>query len=124
LSIRKRADRRTVASAGVVGYRIVVRNTGDAGARDVRVCDRLGAGLAFVTTPGARMRNGQACWTVRRLARGKSRTFRVTARASSTESPRRATNRARVNGANVAPRAAQARVRVLPAQGPTGGVTG
>jgi uncharacterized repeat protein (TIGR01451 family) len=124
VSVRKRADRRTVASAGVVDYRIVVRNTGDAGARDLRVCDRLGAGLAFVTTPGARLRNGQACWTIRRLARGKSRTFRVTARASSTESPRRVTNRARVTGANVAARAAQARVRVLPAQAPTGGVTG
>jgi uncharacterized repeat protein (TIGR01451 family) len=124
VSVRKRADRASVAAAGAVNYRITVRNTGSAGARDLRVCDKLGAGLAFVSAPGARMRNGQACWTVKRLPRGKSRTFRVTARATSTTSARRVTNRVRVSGANVAARAAQARVRVLPAQSAGGGVTG
>ena len=64
----------------MIGYRITVRNVGGAAARRVRVCDHLGSGLAFVTRAGAELRNGQACWTVRKLARGKSRTFRVTAR--------------------------------------------
>jgi len=122
--VTKRADRRSVRAAGAVDYRIVVRNTGDAGARDLRVCDRLGTGLALVAAKGARMRDGQACWTISRLARGRSRTFRVTARAASVSSVRRATNRVRVTGANVAARVARARVQIRPAQGPSGGVTG
>jgi hypothetical protein len=60
----------------------------------------------------------------RGLARGSSRAFRVTARALAATSARRVTNRVRITGANVSARAAQARVRVLPAVGPAGGVTG
>jgi uncharacterized protein DUF11 len=101
-----------------------VRNTGTAGARDLRVCDKLGAGLAFVSARGARCATGRRAGRSRRLPRGTSRTFRVTARATSTTTARRVTNRVRVSGANVAARAAQARVRVLPAQSAGGGVTG
>lgn len=122
--VRKRADRESLTAGGVVAYRITVRNTGAAAARRLRVCDRLGSGLAFVTKAGAKLRDGQACWTVRRLARGKSRTYRVLARTLSVSAPRSVTNRARVTGANVAARAARARVRVRPVQAPAGGVTG
>jgi large repetitive protein len=122
--VSKRADRSAVTAGGVIAYRIAVRNTGGAVVRKLRVCDRLGSGLGFVTRPGSRLRDGQACWTINRLARRKTRTFRVTARTMGVTASRRVTNRVRVTAANVAARTARAGVRVRPAQGPTGGVTG
>ena len=115
--VTKRATRTTVVAGGVVGYRISVRNRGAAAARSLRVCDRLGAGLAFVTRPGSTLRDGRACWTIRRLARGAERNFRVTAQTLAAGSARRVTNVVSVRGANVAGRTARARVRVAPGRG-------
>lgn len=124
LSVRKRADRTVVTAGGVIAYRITVRNLGRATARNLRICDRLGPGLSYVTRRGSRLRNGQACWTAASLASGRSRTFRVTARTTAATSSRSVSNRVRATGANVSARTAQARVRVRPVRGPAGGVTG
>ena len=124
VSVSKRADRAAVPAGGVIAYRITVRNRGTADARNLRVCDRLDPGLALVSRPGAKLRNGQACWTIRQLARGRSRTLRLTARALNASSGRLASNRVRVTGTNVGARTATARVRVRAGRGRPGGVTG
>ena len=124
ISLGKRADRATVSTGGVIAYRITVRNRGAADARNLRACDRLDPGLALVSRPGAKLRNGQACWTIRRLARGRSRTLRLTARALNASSGRFAANRVRVTGTNVDARTATARVRVRAGRNRPGGVTG
>ncbi|MQA74706.1 MAG: DUF11 domain-containing protein [Solirubrobacterales bacterium] len=122
--VRTRADRKAVPAGESVDYRITVRNRAPARPRDVRVCDRPGSGLAFVSAPHADFRNGKACWTIRHLARGEKRTFEVTLRVAAATSARTVTNHVRVSGASVRTRKARAGVRVLPVAGPPGGVTG
>lgn len=125
MSVRKRADRRRVRAGSEIGYRITVRTTGRTAARDVRVCDRPPSGLSLVRTPGARLRRGEACWTIARLAPGRSRGFRVVARAASGSSGRVLTNRARLSAANLrTARTAAAPVRVVAGRQRAGGVTG
>lgn len=125
VSVRKTADRRSVRAGSVIRYRITVRTTGKVTARNLRVCDRPPSGLALISASGPRtLSNGQACWTIRALASGKARTFRLTARAVSTSRTRTIVNRATVRGANVSSRRASAPVRVRPGTLRPSGVTG
>ena len=71
--LRKLADRRIVRGGKTVGYRIFVRNIGNAAARNVRVCDRLGSFMRFVSTPRGTRRATLACWRVTSLAAGQRR---------------------------------------------------
>jgi uncharacterized repeat protein (TIGR01451 family) len=123
LSLSKRASRSRVAPGGRVRYQIAVSNEGARTAHDVRVCDDLPAGLTYVSHAGARLRNGEACWTVSSLAPHTSRRFTVTARVL-TGQPRRLVNVARLTGTNVkAARDSAGVQRVLGARR-GGGVTG
>lgn len=82
LAVAKTADRRVVQAGGRIAYRIRVTNRSGFALRDVRVCDRLPAGLAYVNArPRGRLARGQRCWTIDRLAAGRTRTFRVAVRA-------------------------------------------
>jgi hypothetical protein len=63
---------------------------------------------------GARVQNGRACFTVRRLGPDRSRTFTVRVRAISTERARTICNVATRRARGVAVRRARACVRVLP----------
>jgi uncharacterized repeat protein (TIGR01451 family) len=99
ITVAKRASRARAAAGDRVRYRIVVRNRGGQSARNVRVCDRLPAGLAYISRRGSKLRRGQACWTVRLLGPRSSRTFRVTARVLGGRT-KRLVNTARAKGSN------------------------
>jgi large repetitive protein len=123
-SLRKRASRGAVRGGETVRFRIAVRVDRRAIA-DARVCDRLPSGLVFVRAPGARFRDGRACWTLRYLAPGARRTLRIVARAERGFSVKRVRNVAVARARNASRRAAAARVRIDPAfGGDGGGVTG
>jgi uncharacterized repeat protein (TIGR01451 family) len=122
IAVAKRASRRTVTAGDRVRYRIVVRNRGARTARAVRVCDRLPAGLAYVSRRGAKLRRGQACWTIRTLGPRTTRMFRVTARVLDGRTTR-LVNVARVKGANTRAARDVAGVRRVAANR-GGGITG
>jgi uncharacterized repeat protein (TIGR01451 family) len=125
LRLSKAVDQRTLRAGETTNYTIRVSNPSDVRVSNVRTCDRLPAGLVYVSSkPTARLTGGQHCWTVRQLAAGASRTYRVVVRAL------RGTDGRRVNTATATSpdaRRAQARraVRVIGGQvAPGGGVTG
>jgi uncharacterized repeat protein (TIGR01451 family) len=83
LKVSKVASREVVAAGETFSYRIRVRNPTKGQARNVKVCDRLPSGLAYVSAkPRAKRQGSQRCWTIKRLGAGKSRTFTVTVRAA------------------------------------------
>ena len=120
----KRASRKAVRGGDTLRFKMTVR-VGRRAVLGARVCDRLPAGLVFVRAPGARFRDGRACWTVRYLGAGARRTFTVVARAERGFEVRRVRNVAVAGARNAARRTAGARVRIAPAFGGAGGgVTG
>jgi uncharacterized repeat protein (TIGR01451 family) len=123
VSLTKKASRSQVSPGGRIGYRIVVRNAGARSAHDLRVCDDLPGGLSYVNHPGAKLRNGQACWTIPTLAARTTRSFTVTARALGGQ-PARLVNVARVAGTNIRSAHDTAGVRRVLGERRAGGVTG
>jgi uncharacterized repeat protein (TIGR01451 family) len=119
LELRKTTNRTVVRPGEVFSYRIVVRNTGNGAARRVRVCDRPSEDLEIVRASGAdEVSSRLACWDIRLLRAGGSRTFTVIVRvlpgADAGVKPNTATARAgNVRGARVS----RARVRVRPGAG-------
>lgn len=69
LTLRKLASRRTVSPGATVRYTLVLRNTGDGPARDVRLCDDVPAHLSLsgdwrgTARPTASLIGGRVCWT-------------------------------------------------------------
>jgi uncharacterized repeat protein (TIGR01451 family) len=116
LRLVKTADDARVRSGEVVRFRLRVRNTGRAVARRVRVCDRLPVGLVLTAARNARVQDGRACFTVRRLRPGRARTFMVHARAVITERARRVCNTATRSARGVRSRRTRECIRVLPAE--------
>ncbi|HWK29933.1 MAG TPA: DUF11 domain-containing protein, partial [Solirubrobacter sp.] len=81
VGLRVRAPRGYRAGQPVT-YRLQVVNPTESTVRDVRVCDRLPSQLRYVSASRrARLYLGQRCWTVPRLAAGRSATITVRARA-------------------------------------------
>jgi uncharacterized repeat protein (TIGR01451 family)/fimbrial isopeptide formation D2 family protein len=99
VSLRKLADRSSVAPGGEIVYRLVVRDTGSAPARDVRVCDALPSQTTVVSRGGAHLRSERLCFARFTLAPGRSRTFKIVLRADS-NARQAILNRASVSGAN------------------------
>ena len=87
-------------------------------ATDVSVCVRLPDALTIAKRGGARLRNGQACWQIERVAANRSRRFRLRVRALGVGRARRVTITAVVRGSGIRTRRARATVVVLPAQAP------
>jgi uncharacterized repeat protein (TIGR01451 family) len=83
-----------------------------------RVCVRIPDGLAVVHPGGARLRDGRACWRIRRIAGNRSRRLRLQLRAVGRDRPRRVTLTGIVTGPYVRDSRAQVSVLVLPAQAP------
>jgi uncharacterized repeat protein (TIGR01451 family) len=113
VTLRKRASRATVRPGGTVDFVLTATARGTGTARDIEVCDRLPSGLSIVSSGGARVRNGQPCWTIGRLDAGESRALRLRVRVAG--GPRRITNVATLTFGDQAPRTARARIRVLAA---------
>jgi uncharacterized repeat protein (TIGR01451 family) len=125
LRLSKVADHSAVTAGGLIAYTIRVTNPTKGTARNVRTCDRLPAGLVYVSSKAkAKLRGGRWCWRAKTLGPGKAERYRITVRAL------RGTSGKKVNRATIAgsPQAKAARakrpVRVLPAAGRGGGVTG
>lgn len=121
LQLTKVASREVVRGGQTFSYAIRVRNPTKGEARDVKVCDRLPSGLRYVSSsPRAKVSGRQQCWTIKLLAAGKSRTFRITVRAASGASGRK-TNTATVTSPDVRTVRARDAVRLVPlADRPTG----
>jgi uncharacterized repeat protein (TIGR01451 family) len=82
LLLKKTASPRTVDAGGEVTYHLKATNPMDIAVRDVKVCDALPAGLAYVSSsPKAKLTDGQTCWTLKTLGAGKSKTVTLVARA-------------------------------------------
>jgi uncharacterized repeat protein (TIGR01451 family) len=82
LLLKKTGSPRTVNAGGEVTYHLKATNPMIIATHDVKVCDALPAGLAYVSSsPKAKLADGQACWTLKTLAAGKSKTITLVARA-------------------------------------------
>jgi uncharacterized repeat protein (TIGR01451 family) len=103
LSIRKKAGKPVATVNTNVVFTITVRNTGNAAAQNVKVCDRVPVGFKFVKAPGSKVENKQRCWTIASLAAGQVRTFKITLKPVKTGTKvniatARADNAAQVSG--------------------------
>jgi uncharacterized repeat protein (TIGR01451 family) len=124
LKITKVASKRTVRAGKTLVFTIRTRNPSSITLRNVTTCDRLPSGLAYVrSTPKAKLVKGRVCWTVKRLAARKSRTYKVTVRALGA-TRRKLVNRASATARNARSGQAKRAVRVLPVAIKGGGVTG
>lgn len=74
LSVAKLADRTSVRPGQRITYtlKVTASKTGNEDAVNERLCDTLPANLTLVTKGGGTAKNGQLCWTIKRLAPGKS----------------------------------------------------
>ena len=113
LNLCKKPSRRRVTAGTKVTYRLRIRNVGLPPARRVVVCDPLPAGLQIVKARGARIRDGRACWTIRRL--GREKTFKLIARTNQTARGR-ITNTGRARAANAGRVRNPTTIRVRPAR--------
>jgi uncharacterized repeat protein (TIGR01451 family) len=83
LSLSKQVTGARIAAAGdTVSFRLRVRNAGEAGALNVRVCDVLPRGLTLASAPRFRAVGRAMCVRVGHLRVGEARSYRVTARVS------------------------------------------
>jgi uncharacterized repeat protein (TIGR01451 family) len=96
-----------------LSFTIRVRSLGPAPALAVKVCDRLGSGMTFISVHGATFRHRIPCWTVASLAKGKQRRFVVKVRTPMADGPRRLTNSATATADGVRKRTAHATVRLV-----------
>jgi len=65
-------------------YLVTVKNTGRITANNVVVCEVPSQQLVYLSASRAKFSKGRACWTIAKLAPGKSRTFVVTVRLDNT----------------------------------------
>ena len=100
LKLLKTGSPATASLGDSITYALRVSNVGDAGAMKVRVCDTPPSGLTVTSAPGFRRSGKSVCTTVSKLPIGKSKTFHVTARVTTTRGPGRLINHATVNSRN------------------------
>jgi uncharacterized repeat protein (TIGR01451 family) len=124
LSVHQQTAQREVAGGGLVHYVIVVRSTGPVVALDVQVCDRLPGDQVYRMAGGAVFRAGEACWTIPRLAPGKTRRFDVTTAAAHAPASHLSTSIVRATATNALARTALAHVRITRSPARAGGATG
>jgi uncharacterized repeat protein (TIGR01451 family) len=126
LALTKGASRRSLLAGQTVTYTIRVRNPVNAPLRNVRTCDNLPPELGYVSSKRrATLRNGQYCWTEKRLGAKQTKTYKLTARALQGIRPGTKVNRATAKSPDARTKRAKRAVRVK-AGGliGAGGVTG
>lgn len=112
--LNKGANKGTARPGQRVKYRIRVRNTGNAIARQTNVCDVLPAALRLARAPGSRRVSARrVCWTTN-LRPGDRQTFTVVARVKPSAKQGSKRNRATAKTRGTPRRTAAARVRVTP----------
>jgi uncharacterized repeat protein (TIGR01451 family) len=130
LSVTKRAAKHAITAGQSIAYTIVVRNVGNAAAKNVVACDTPGTGLTVDHTPaGATFSDGRMCWKLGTLKAGAKRTIHVTMGTVATLPRGLVTNVVRVSAAGAKRVRAGAKVRVTAKRGVAGvnanaGVTG
>ncbi len=81
LRVAKTVDRRSVKAGGILHYTIRVTNLSKYLARNVRTCDRMPSGLAYIgSKPKATLTKGTPCWSAAKLGGHKSVVYHVTAK--------------------------------------------
>lgn len=124
LRVTKTANRSKVRAGGTVRYTIRVANPSKRAVRNIRICDRLPAGLVMTKRAAkSRLSKGQYCWTAKRLGAGKRVTYRLTVRVLPGARGRQV-NRVTVSSRDVVTSRATRTIRVLARPAPAGGVTG
>jgi uncharacterized repeat protein (TIGR01451 family) len=124
LLLSKTVSHATVRAGQSVTYRLRVGNPSAVAVKDVRVCDDLPAGLAYMRSSAkAKLSRGRYCWTFGSLAGLGSRTIVVTARALG-GAHGRLVNHATATGAGTQMVRAARTVRVKGVSVRGGGVTG
>ncbi len=101
LVLSKRALRTAYRAGSLATYTLRVRNTGNAAAARVVMCDVLPSGTTIHRAPGARITRGQACWNVGTLNPGRTVTKRITVRIAATRRTGRLVNTATVTSPSV-----------------------
>jgi uncharacterized repeat protein (TIGR01451 family) len=125
ISLSKRASSPVVKAGGTAGFTIVWKNTGNAAARNVVICDDLPNHMTFASAPGASHRKGKVCWTRKSVKSGTTLAFRVVARLDAGVGNEKLVNVATATASNAKPATAKAPVRALRnARTRAGGVTG
>ena len=121
LRLSKSAERDEVAAGETVRFSLTVESRGPETAVGVEVCDRLPEVLRVKRAKGAAVAESgeRACWTVRSLAEGKAKTFRLHARArgSITSASGEIVNTATATAENAARRRARAGLAALGSAG-------
>jgi uncharacterized repeat protein (TIGR01451 family) len=113
LGLTKGVNKKTIRAGQKVTYTIRTSNPSNATLRNVRTCDDLPPGLVFVSAkPKAKLSKGQYCWTERRLGAGKSRTYKLTARATQGIRPGKKVNRATATSPDAKRKRAKRTIRV------------
>jgi uncharacterized repeat protein (TIGR01451 family) len=126
LGLTKTVNRRVLRAGQRTTFTIKVRNPSRRiTLRNVRTCDDLPAGLAFVkATPKAKLTKGRYCWTAKVLKPRQSKTYRITVRALNASGGTKV-NHAVATAPNANTRRAKRAVTVIGgAVSPAGGVTG
>jgi len=102
LVLGKRAARTAYRAGQLATYTVQVRNTGNAPARQVVMCDVLPTGTSVHRAPGARISRGRACWNVGTVNPGRTVARRITLRISGTRPAGRLVNTATATSPSVA----------------------
>jgi uncharacterized repeat protein (TIGR01451 family) len=81
LVVRKSVNKQRVRAGHAATFTIKVRNPTKKALKNVRVCDNVPSGVvAAGSKPKATTSKGRQCWTIKRLAAGKTATLRLTVR--------------------------------------------
>jgi uncharacterized repeat protein (TIGR01451 family) len=124
VTLTKTASRPVVRAGHRVRFTIAVGNRTARTARRVTACDRLPAGLAFVSASvRTHLRDGRLCWMIATIGPHSRRVYTMTVRALP-GARGRLTNVVTVTGKGIDPRTAFAAVGVLPPPSRPTGVTG
>ena len=113
LKLSKTGSPASASLGGTITYTLRVSNIGEALAMKVRVCDTPPAGLTVTSAPGFKRSGNSFCTTISKLAIGKSKTLRVTARVA-TRNAGRLVNQATVNSRNAPSRRTRATTIIAP----------
>ena len=113
LRLTKSANVRQAGPGQAFSFTITVGSLGPAPALNLRVCDRLGSGMTYISVDHATFHHGVPCWKISSLAKGKRRSFLVWVRGSTANGPRPLANVATASADGVRTRTVRATVHLV-----------
>jgi uncharacterized repeat protein (TIGR01451 family) len=125
LGLSETAQQKTVPDGAEVDYTLRVHNAGKGLLTHAIVCDPLPAGTTVVQSKGARVVNGELCWTIKRLAPGHELKLKLTLDMAASTLSGALVNHVTATADGVTRRRVSAVVTVVPGPAPRPeGVTG